>query len=121
MEPGTSWINSSDADTVSEFKTEAFQYNLPGSTAVYVECLVRVCLKADSSAECSACAEKRKRRALENEDQFERIRRASSDIGSEEIGQMAIIKSPVFFIINEGNDSNFLINHNFLENLYLKL
>ena len=76
-------------NNVTEWQTEAYQYLSSSSDAVYVECIVRICLlDTDKSAECSHCSS-RKRRDGDGE---------SSDPSSE----MAFIKSPVFFIIEKG-------------------
>ena len=85
MEPGTSWV-SPPADKVSVFKTEAFRY-FGSSNSVYAQCLVRVCLDTQQSDECKLCGSARKRRNAEDESDG---------------GEMIMVKSPVFYIIDRG-------------------
>ncbi|XP_066932196.1 uncharacterized protein [Clytia hemisphaerica] len=89
METGTSWVsNPSDAESV--FKTEAFRYLAASDNKIYAQCLVRVCLDTQTSAECTLCTPglKRKRRSTEEEEE-------------PSVGQMAMVKSPVFYIIDK--------------------
>jgi len=92
METGTSWVsNPSDAESV--FKTEAFRYLAASENKIYAQCLVRVCLDTQTSAECTLCTPglntlKRKRRSTEEEEE-------------PSVGQMAMVKSPVFYIIDK--------------------
>jgi len=89
MESGTSWFsNPTDAESV--FKTEAFRYLSASGNKIYTQCLVRVCLDTQTSAECTLCSPglKRKRRSTEEEEE-------------PSVGQMALIKSPVFYIIEK--------------------
>ena len=89
LEPGTSW-NTNPSNLLSVFKTEAFQFNFQNSAAVYVECLVRVCLVEDSSNECAFCTlSTRKRRAL-----------SVGNLGNE--GTLSVVKSPTFYVITKG-------------------
>lgn len=87
MEQGTSFtIAPTDTDTY--FKTEAFRYLNVAGQAVHVECLVRVCLDTDGAAECGLCPfSGRKRREITDE--------------KTTVGQMAVVKSPVFYIVDE--------------------
>jgi len=88
MESGTSWV-SNPTDTESVFKTEAFRYLAATQNKIYAQCLVRVCLDTQGSQECTLCAPglKRKRRSTEEEEKTT-------------VGQMAMVKSPVFYIID---------------------
>lgn len=81
---GTTKPTSTDKQT--NWYTEAYRYLGDANSAVYVECLVRVCLNSDTSDECSFCPA-RKRRDVDNEESS--------------TGQMAIVKSPVFYIIEK--------------------
>jgi len=92
MEPGTSWVaNPSDASSI--FKTEAFRYLAAANNKIYAQCLVRVCLDTQSTDECTLCTPGlRKRRSTEEEDEST-------------VGQMMVVKSPVFYIIDKENPS----------------
>merc|ERR1712038_2151118 len=87
MEPGTSWF-SAPTETESIFKTEAFRYLAATQNKIYAQCLVRVCLDTQSTQECTLCPAKRKRRSTEEEEE------------ETTVGQMAMVKSPVFYIID---------------------
>jgi len=87
MEPGTSWF-SAPTEKQSIFKTEAFRYLAATNNEIYAQCLVRVCLDTQDSQECTLCPfSGRKRRSTEEE--------------SSTVGQMAVVKSPVFYIIDK--------------------
>ena len=97
MEPGTSWV-ANPTDGSSIFKTEAFRYLAAANNKIYAQCLVRVCLDTQSSAECTLCTPGlRKRRSTEEEDEST-------------VGQMTVVKSPVFYIIDKG-----IIYNNFFD------
>uniref|UniRef100_A0A7M5UTH4 ZP domain-containing protein n=1 Tax=Clytia hemisphaerica TaxID=252671 RepID=A0A7M5UTH4_9CNID len=87
-EPGTSWISATEA--ISTFKTEAFRYLSASENKIFAQCLVRVCLDTQTSAECTLCPPtlKRKRRSIEEEEKTS-------------VRQMALVKSPVFYIIDK--------------------
>lgn len=104
MEPGTSWV-ANPTHALSIFKTEAFRYLSDSSGAIYAQCLVRVCLDSESTSECTLCTPGlRKRRNTEEE--------------VDTLGQMALLKSPVFYIVDrqspvQGNqESNFMDSTN---------
>jgi len=92
MESGTSWVaNPSDASSI--FKTEAFRYLAAANNKIYAQCLVRVCLDTQSTDECTLCTPGlRKRRSTEEEDEST-------------VGQMMVVKSPVFYIIDKETPS----------------
>lgn len=69
------------------WQTEAYRYLSPSSDAIYVECLIRICLETDRSGECSHCSSKQRREA---------------DDGNPSSEGMAYIKSPVFYIVEKG-------------------
>lgn len=73
-------------DKLTSWETEAFRYLSDSNSAIYVECLVRVCLDTDSTAECTFCPSKRKRRDVNS---------------AESSGEMALIKSPIFYIVEK--------------------
>jgi len=93
MESGTSWV-SNPTESVSVFKTEAFRYLASNNMKIYAQCLVRVCLDTQVSDECTLCTPgiTRKRRSTEEEEQTT-------------VGQMAMVKSPVFYIIDRETPS----------------
>ena len=75
-------------DKKTEWKTEAYRYLFVSSDAVYVECIVRICLATDQSVECSQCSSRK--------------RRESKDDGKSLTGETAFIKSPIFYIADNG-------------------
>lgn len=101
MEQGTYWIGN-PSDKVSTFKTEAF-YFLASSNAIYVECLVRVCLSNDTSQECVMCGT-RKRRDVESRSKIEN-------------SQIVFVKTPVFYIIDKG--LKFLISKSSIKQCFI--
>ena len=73
----------------TEWQTEAYRYLSTSSNAVYIECIVRICLATDGTAECSHCSSRKRREA---------------DAGETSLtGETAFIKSPIFYI--EGMDT----------------
>lgn len=90
MELGSSWIGSPQMKK-SEFKTEAFRFLASGS-AVYVECLVRVCLTTEDTTECTLCGSKRKRRDV-------------ASITDKNVGD-AFVKSKGFYIIADDREQD---------------
>ena len=95
FEPGSSWI-SNPTETESIFKTEAFRYLAASQNKIYAQCLVRVCLDTQVSQECTLCTNaKRKRRSTEEDEKTT-------------VGQMALVKSPVFYIIDRRKTFSFI-------------
>ena len=79
-------------DNKTEWQTEAYRYVSGVGDAIHVECIVRICLDTDQSAECSHCSS-RKRRAADDGDVT---------------GETALIQSPIFYIADKGT---FTFNH----------
>jgi len=71
--------------TSTEWTTEAYRYIGEADSSIYVECLVRVCLKTETSGDCQTCGS-RKRRDVDDD---------------QSTGQMALVRSPVFYIIEK--------------------
>merc|ERR1712137_716302 len=95
LEEGTKWVVAPN-DTFHIFRTEAFRYIGGGALdQVFVECLVRVCSDNDAGAsECQLCPF------------MGRKRREVKDESSSTVGQMSVVKSPIFYIIDrEGTSS----------------
>ena len=90
MEEGSFWVGASTAKSTS-FKTEAYRYLGVSNSAITVECLVKVCLSSDGTPSCTFCNSGRKRREVTDE--------TSDETPS---GQMTVVKSPVFYIIDKG-------------------
>jgi len=89
VDAGTSYISQNAS--LSIFKTEVFKYLGYTNTSVYVECLVRICLESDGTNQCTFCSNAtRKRRDI------------NDGIGeSSTPAQMAVLKSPLFYIIEK--------------------
>jgi len=88
VDVGTSLITA--VRTQTSWKTEAFRYLGKSDSAVYVECLVRVCLHNDPIPlqECQWCSSRKRRDVGSNAQQ-------------KSTGEMAVVKSPVFFIVEK--------------------
>ena len=102
LEQKTYWEGFSIAKQ-TVFKTEAFRYLSSGNT-IFVECLIRVCLDTDSTADCSLCAPApsvgRKRR-----DVAQQIEGNSK----EQASQTMTARSPVFYILERGMNINIFV------------
>ena len=72
-------------DNKTEWQTEAYRYLSTSSNAIYVECIVRICLDTDQSAECSHCSSRKRREADDDDDTS--------------TGETTNIKSSTFYIV----------------------
>lgn len=85
-DPGTFLMTQTALST--QWKTEAFRYLNPvPNSQIYVECLVRVCTATSSDSECTFCPSRKRRDVTEET--------------SSSSGEMAVVRSPIFYIIEK--------------------
>merc|ERR1712048_1076525 len=84
------------SDKKFSWQTEAFRYLGASTSQIYAECLVRICVDADNTAECTPCTSIRKRRAIEDD-----------SVEQTSPGEMVVLRSPKFYILdNQATPTN---------------
>merc|ERR1712048_435160 len=84
------------SDKKFSWQTEAFRYLGASTSQIYAECLVRICVDTDTTAECTHCTSIRKRRAIEDD-----------SVEQTSPGEMVVLRSPKFYILdNQATPTN---------------
>jgi len=94
-EPGTSWLTVAHFRSV--FKTEAFRYLASDHNKIYVQCIVKVCLTAQTGSGCDLCTVPGARKRRSSDD--------TTEIEGFEAPTM-VVKSPAFYVVKDSTTSD---------------